>query len=346
MRYTRARLQAIGYELAPVVVSSAELEARIAPVYARLRLPAGQLAALTGIDERRWWEPGTPLSAGAIAAARQALAGSGVEARDLGALIYCGVCRESFEPATACRVADAVGVHPEAAVFDLSNACLAVLNGILDVANRIELGQIRAGLVCTCESAREINEVIIRQLLARPEMPFFTRSLATLTGGSGAAAVLVTDGSFATPGHRLAGGIACTDPRHHALCRWGVDWDGEQPAGPYMVTDSSAVLNHGVALGVRTWRAFLADLGWTPTDVDRTICHQVGTPHRETILKQIEIPPDRDFVTYPFLGNMGTASLPITAALATERGLLEPGQRCAWLGIGSGLNCLMLGLEW
>ena len=43
---------------------------------------------------------------------------------------------------------------------------------------------------------------------------------------------------------------------------------------------------------------------------------------------------------------MGTVSLPLTAALAEDRAFLEPGDRVAFLGIGSGLNCMMLGLEW
>ncbi len=43
---------------------------------------------------------------------------------------------------------------------------------------------------------------------------------------------------------------------------------------------------------------------------------------------------------------MGTVSLPLTAALAEDREFLNRGDRVAFLGIGSGLNCLMLGLEW
>jgi 3-oxoacyl-[acyl-carrier-protein] synthase-3 len=46
------------------------------------------------------------------------------------------------------------------------------------------------------------------------------------------------------------------------------------------------------------------------------------------------------------LGNIGTVSLPLTAALADERGFLEKGDKVGFLGIGSGLNCLMLGWEW
>ena len=44
--------------------------------------------------------------------------------------------------------------------------------------------------------------------------------------------------------------------------------------------------------------------------------------------------------------NTGTAALPVAAALAQERGFLEPGHRVGLLGIGSGLNCIMLGVDW
>src|SRR6476646_5784713 len=101
MKYSRVHIDSFGYELPPVVVTSSELEARLRPVYQTLRLPEGQLEALTGIAERRWWEPGYPLSQGAIAAARKALQQSEVPPRDVQVLIYAAVCREQFEPATA-----------------------------------------------------------------------------------------------------------------------------------------------------------------------------------------------------------------------------------------------------
>src|SRR5262245_24826967 len=161
MHYSRVYIDAIGYELAPVVVSTAELETRLGPLYERLRLPFGQLEALTGIYERRWWEANYTITDGAVAAARKALAVADIRPDEIDVLIYAGVCREQFEPATACHVAAALGVSPGAFVFDVSNACLGMLNGIVDVANRIELGQVRAGLVVACETAREINEVMM-----------------------------------------------------------------------------------------------------------------------------------------------------------------------------------------
>jgi len=401
MKYSRVYMEALGYELPPVVVTSEELEQRLAPVYEKLHIGAGQLEALTGITERRWWDEGFALSQGAAAAAKKALGRSGLKPSDIEALIYTGVCRENFEPATACAVAAELGIKDDAHVYDISNACLGVLNGIIDIANRIELGQIRAGMVVSCETAREINEITIQRLLDEPTMETFSSCLATLTGGSGAAAVILTDGSFSKDQRRrLLGGVTKAAPEHHRLCRWGItlspmklgkmifspdklraalDQITDAEAVPAVVrdvmqqtsdrlppalasmlpseklpaaltqvmnTDSVAVLKHGVELGLRTWGSFLKNLGWARDEVDKIICHQVGTGHRDTILRELGIPAEKDFATYPYLGNIGTVSLPLTAAIAEQRRHLQPGDHVGFLGIGSGLNCLMLGWKW
>lgn len=351
MKYTKVYLEAIGYELAPVVVTSDELEERLESLYTKLHVPAGSLEALTGIAERRWWEPHHSLSRNAAAAAKKALAKSDVPAVALETVVYAGVCRESFEPATACAVAAQLGVEGAASVYDISNACLGILNGIHEIANRIELGQMRAGIVVSAETAREIVDVTIERMLREATMTSYTGGLATLTGGSGAVAVLLTDGSFGNEGsHRVLGGAQRAAPKHHKLCRWGLadapTLHRSEPLLQSMYTDAAAVLEHGVTLGVETWQDFLGQMGWESDDVDRVICHQVGAPHRDAILGSIGIAADKDFSTFPYLGNIGTVSLPITAALAEEREAVRPGDRVAFLGIGSGLNCLMLGVEW
>lgn len=347
MKYSKVYIESLGYELGPVVVTSSELEARLEPLYKTLRFVPGQLQALTGIRERRWWEPGYPLSRGALSAARKALHSSSVPTGDIGVLIYAGVCREQFEPATACKVAAGLGIQGNTAIFDISNACLGVLNGIIEVANRIELGQIRAGLVVSCESAREINDIMIASMLEERSMEHFASSLATLTGGSGAVAVLLTDGSFSgSDKRRLVGGVTQAAPEYNNLCLWGVTPDGRGGLTQSMRTDAVNVMSHGVELGRKTWAALLHELKWQTAGVDRIICHQVGSAHQSAMLKTLGIPDDRDFTTFEYLGNMGTVSLPLTMAVAEERDILEPGHKVGLLGIGSGLNCLMLGVVW
>ena len=135
-------------------------------------------------------------------------------------------------------------------------------------------------------------------------------------------------------------------PEHHGLCLWGMTPDGRGSFTQSMSTDAVNVMKYGIDLGRRTWEAFLPEVGWESGEVDRVVCHQVGSAHQTTILQTLDIAREKDFTTYEFLGNMGTVSLPLTAALAAERDILQSGERVGFLGIGSGLNCLMLGIEW
>ena len=64
------------------------------------------------------------------------------------------------------------------------------------------------------------------------------------------------------------------------------------------------------------------------------------------MLSALEISEENDFFTFPFLGNVGSVSVPLSTAIADERGFFCRGQKVALLGIGSGLNCVMLGIDW
>jgi 3-oxoacyl-[acyl-carrier-protein] synthase-3 len=354
MKYKQVFIDTIAYELAPIVVSSDELEERLSPIYQTLKIQAGQLEYLTGIYERRFWEKGFKVSQGAAIAAENALSKVDISPNAIECLIFAGVCRDEFEPATACHVAAALekknlAINPDAVIYDLSNACLGVLNGMLEIANRIELGQISAGMVVSCESSREIVDIMIANMNKQHSMELFKMSLATLTGGSGAVAIILTDGSFDSQRRRLVGGIIKNEPRFHNLCRWGyreLPKSNREHYQQFMSTDSVAVLENGVQLGINTWNALQLELGWNITNIDRYISHQVGSGHRGAILKSLGIDKNKDFIAYEFLGNIGTVALPMAAALAEERNFLKFNQRVAFLGIGSGLNCIMLGIEW
>jgi 3-oxoacyl-[acyl-carrier-protein] synthase-3 len=346
MRWSRVHVEAITTELPEERVTTAALEARLTPMYQALHLEPGQVEMLTGIRERRWWPKGQRMADAAAKAAKKALDVTGVPASELGAVIYAGVCRDDLEPATACRVAEIIGAGADAQVFDLSNACLGVLNGMVEIANRIELGQIRAGIVVSAESSREIVESSVARLNAEPTLERYRLGVATLTGGSGATAVLLTAKDYSGTEHRLVAGASCAAPEWNRLCRWGPTKGLLGETTNVMDTDASQVLEHGVELGAKTWERFLAATEWRREDVDRVIGHQVGAGHRREVLAALGVDQARDFSTFEKLGNIGTVSVPLTAAAAIEQGFVKSGDRVGMLGIGSGLNCLMLGLVW
>jgi 3-oxoacyl-[acyl-carrier-protein] synthase-3 len=346
MRWLDVCIDAMGYELAPNVITSKNLEKRLTPLYEALHLQPGQLEALTGIRERRFWDQGVSVADVAVLAGKKALANSSIPPEEIGMLIYGGVCRDNLEPATACKVAYELGISSKSTIFDLSNACLGILNGMVQVANAISLGQIRAGLILSAESSRQIVESTIERMLTSGDMETFKETIATLTGGSGAVAVLLTHKDDSKNGHMLIGGAVRNATVHHGLCTWGPDSGIPASMPLIMRTDSVHVLKHGVTLGMATFTDFRQNLELAPHEPDKIICHQVGSAHQKTILRCLGIDPKKDFVTYPYLGNIGTVSLPITAAIAEERGFLSKGDLVGFLGIGSGLNCIMLGVRW
>lgn len=348
MRYQHVSLEAVATTLPPHVVTSEEIESRLAPVYDRLGLRIGRLELMSGIRERRFYDPGTRPGTVSAQTATKAIELSGLDRRHFGALVHGSVCRDQLEPATATGVHYSVGLPSDCLVLDLSNACLGLLNGVLLVADLIELGRIRAGIVVGTETGRDLVEGTIDSLLKSPDVTRQQLKLdfASLTIGSGSAALVLCDRRLSRTGRLLRGGACRSDTSAHALCAGGVEAERHGDGRPRMQTDSEALLHAGVNLAEATWAVARRELGWSNDDVDRVFTHQVGKAHSKLLLERLGLNAARDFSTFEFLGNTGAAALPTALALGIERNVLQPGDRTALLGIGSGLSSVMLGVEW
>ncbi len=350
MKYTKVYITSFGYELPPHIITTAQIEERLTPFYDAMGLEKNQLEALTGIRERRYWDVDHTLAEHAAVAGQRAIDEAGIDPDDIGTLVYCGVCQDGFEPATSCAVAHQLNIGPGAHVYDVKSACLGMVTGMVQVANEIELGNIRAGLVVSCETARQIVDATIAEINHHKSIDFYKEALATMTGGSGAAAVLLTDG---TPGdadiphHALKGGVVRNAIQHHGLCYWGFEQQGmPTDAKVIMRTRAGDVLENGLKLATQTFQALKQELRLSEDKPDKVIGHQVGAVHHQRFYAALGLDRAKDFSTFPFLGNVGSVSLPITAAIADERGFLQPGDFVAFMGVGSGLNCYVLGVEW
>lgn len=335
-------LAGLAYAEPPEVVSSAEIEERLATTYERLRLPAGRLELMTGIRERRFWPQGTLPSEAAANAAQNALAQTDEDGGEIDLLLHCGVCRDRLEPATASNVHRLLGLAKHCQIFDLSNACLGILNGFAVAAGMLRSGQAKRALVVSGENGRPLLERTLRTLLENDLSrnaikPYF----ANLTIGGGAVAAILTADETTTPGSiRLSTGVAMTDSAANDLCQG--DSAGDELA---MMTDSEALLAAGVALAKDCWERFKDNTGWTAETPVRVLTHQVGRRHQRALFEALGIPLEKDFSTYETWGNVGSVSLPMTLARALEAKALRSGDNVALLGIGSGLVCMMLAAE-
>ena len=344
MKFSRVCLHSFGYELPPNVVTSADIERQLAPVYERLKLPEGRLELMSGIRSRRFWDTGSLPSQGAILAGRKALLASGIHASAMDFLAFTSVSRDMMEPATASFVHRSLGLAPHCQIFDISNACLGFLNGMIILANMIELGQVRYGLIVAGETAEGLVQSTIAHLLTDTTLTrkSIKPAFASLTIGSGAVALVMGNRKLKDTGHRLVAGSCRANTCHNDLCQGGQN--AEQ--GTLMSTDSELLLTEGVETARMCWQSFLQESGWKKDSIDQFFCHQVGRAHAQQLFSTLELDPARNFETLPVLGNVGSVSAPITMAMGIEKGKLKAGQRGAILGIGSGINSLMLGIDW
>lgn len=339
---SNVRLAALAVALPEERLTSAQMEARLAPLYERLRLPEGRLELMTGIRERRMWEPGVSASEASARAGRKLLDRNVVPVGEIDLVMHCAVCRDRLEPATAAYVHQRLGLGRQTGFWDLSNACLGFLNGLHVASGMIAAGQARAILLVSGENGRPLVEATLRKLLdpalnRRSIKPFF----ANLTIGCGAVAALLTTADRCPDGAVFAGSAFLANSDFSHLCE-GDTADGDSLA---MQTDSEELLEAGVGLARETWDAFVEATGWTPDTPDRVICHQVGAAHRRRLYEAIGMSLEKDFSTFPTLGNIGSVSLPITLAEAVRAEAVRAGDQVALLGIGSGISCQMMALR-
>jgi len=349
MLYKKVCVESFGYELPDDIVTSSSLEERLGPIYEKFGLPYGRLESMTGIRERRFWDDGVTPSQAAIKAAEKAVSKSGIKKEDIGCLLHTSVSRDFLEPATATVVHDCLGLPHTATIFDISNACLGFINGMVTLANMIELGQVRAGIVVGCESSKRLINATIDNILHDPNITREKLKLAfaTLTLGSGAVAAVLTHSSLSQDGHKILGGVTRTASQHNGLCRVQADTYFFDPRIlPEMRTASTQLLKNGAKLATDTWEAIRQELGWQNSDVDRFFTHQVSAVQSRLLFRNLGLDKAKDFSTVEYLGNVASVSLPITMAIGIDEDRLNPGDTVAMLGIGSGLVCLMLGLKW
>lgn len=320
---------------APRVVTSDWIDEQLADTYERTGLKAGQLSNLAGIDARRWWDDEVGFADAAAMAGRAAIERAGIDPSRIGMMISTSVCKDHLEPSMACAVHDRIGLASSCMNFDVGNACLGFVNGMHLAANAIDAGTIDYALIVDGEGSRHTQETTIARL-QRPETTAADvfAEFASLTLGSGAAAMVLTSTDLHPEAHRVVGGIARAATQHHELCVGDLE---------RMTTDTHGLLVAGLDLAEAAWKDAGADFDWEQ-GMDWYVVHQVSQVHTRLLCERLGIDPERVPLTFPQYGNVGPAAVPITLATIQDR--IAPGERVLCMGIGSGLNTSLTELVW
>jgi 3-oxoacyl-[acyl-carrier-protein] synthase-3 len=339
MRFDNIAILGLECVDAPHVIPSSEIVRRLAPTFDRLGMRHNLLDEVAGIRERRYWDEGVKPSDAATLAAEKVIAAVEIERRQIGVLVNSSVCRDYLEPSTACIVHGNLELSPECLNYDLGNACLAFLNAMEMVSSMLEKGDIDYAMIVDGESSRTVIEATVDRLL-KPEATVeqVRGQFAALTLGSGSVAMILgraDENSECT--HRYLGGVNLAATRHRHMCRGQMDW---------METDTRGLLEAGVELAGKTWAMAQQQMGWVADELDEIVLHQVSQVHTASLIQALGLDPRKALLTFPEFGNVGPASVPMTLRKAIMEGRVKDGDRCALMGIGSGLNCTYAEVVW
>jgi len=340
MLFQHVAIAGLAHIDAPRRLTSEEIHARLKPTLDRLGIKYNVLEEVAGVRERRLWDGEVKASDAATLAGVKALADAGIDADRVGLLVNTSVSRDYLEPSTASIVSGNLRLPDTCQNFDVANACLAFLNG-MDIASRmIERGEIDYALVVNGETADLAYEKTLDRL-SRDDVTEeqFRDEMATLTLGSGAAAMVLARSELAPGAPRYRGSVTRSATEWNQLCRGDLVHDR-------MIADGRMLLIEGIKLGQKTFTAARAALGWVVEELDEFVIHQVSKAHTKAFLKAFRIDPKKVLTIFGEHGNIGPASVPIVLSKLREGGRLKKGTRIALLGIGSGLNCSMAEVVW
>jgi 3-oxoacyl-[acyl-carrier-protein] synthase III len=334
-RLGNTSILSVGAVEAPIVMPSSAFDDRLATAYERVGLLPGMLVKLAGVRERRWWPDDVSFADGAAMAGAKALAEAGIQPEQVGVMINTSVSREHLEPSTAVAVHHQLGLPTSCLNFDLANACLGFVNGIQLAGIMIDSGQADYALIVNAEGSRHTQEVTLDRLNAPDATAEDIKSqFATLTLGSGSAAMVLGRSDAHPEGHRVVGGVSRAGTEHHDLCVGDLE---------RMRTDSKKLFEHGIALAMDTWNDAQQEFDWAG-EIDWFVAHQTSTVHLRAMANALGVDPERFPVTVETYGNMGPAAVPFTLAKNADR--MRAGERILLLGIGSGLNTSFAEIIW
>jgi 3-oxoacyl-[acyl-carrier-protein] synthase III len=318
---------------APEVVTSASFDERLMHTYERLGTQPGLLENLAGIAERRWWPRGHTFTEAAAEAGRKAMAAAKIGPDAVGLLIDTSVSRDRVEPSSAVTVHHLLDLPTSCLNFDLANACLGFMNAMQVAGMMLDSHQIDYALIVDGEGSRQPQEKTLERLASdEATAADLFAEFATLTLGSGAAAMVLGRHSENAGSHRIVSGINRADTSHHTLCVGTLD---------QMRTDTGALLDAGLGVSQLAWEN-AEEYGWLT--MDRYVIHQISSVHTSMLCERLGIDISRVPLTYPRLGNTGPAAVPLT--LAQESETLNAGDRVLCLGMGSGINAMALEIAW
>ena len=289
----------------------------------------------TGIQERHIATPEEAASDLVIKAAQNAIEMAGIETSTIDMIIIGTITPDTPFPSTGCWVSAALGLKGIPA-FDVSAACSGFLYALIVADGLVRSGFAKRVLVSGVELMTKITN-------------WDDRGTCVLFGdGAGAAIVELSDddsgilasywGADGTLGDLLiqkAGGSRMP-PTHETVDKnlHTVQMKGNE------------VFKHAVKTMALAAGKVLEEANVKPEDISLFIPHQANIRIIDATIRRFGIPSEKTVITIDKIGNISSATIPISLDLAMREGRIKKGDLVLFDAFGAGFTWAAVLVKW
>lgn len=325
MTVPRAVALGAGHYLPERVVENAEFEKMIDTSDEWIR-------SRSGIERRHFAAEGEKTSDLAIAAARMALEGAGIDANSIDALIVATATPDQTFPSTATRVQTAIGMKGGFA-FDIQAVCAGFIYALSNANALIVSGQAKRVLVIGAETFSRI-------------MDWEDRTTCVLFGdGAGALILEAQEGAGSTDDRGILATNIYSDGSYNDLLFVDGGVSTTQTTG-VLKMQGREVFRHAVQKLAEAGESSLEQAGLNVEDVSWVVPHQANLRIIKATAQRIGIPMEKIVITVQDHGNTSAASIPLALSVAHQAGRFQKGDVLLMEAIGGGLAWGAATLRW
>ncbi|QMU28375.1 3-oxoacyl-ACP synthase III family protein [Adhaeribacter radiodurans] len=330
----KSKIAGVGHYVPEKVVTNADLE--------KIMETSNEwIIERTGIEERRYFEPGKDTTANMGAkAAKKALQMAGLDKSQLDMIVFATLSPDYVFPGSGVLLQRDMGLK-EIPALDVRNQCSGFIYA-LSVADQF----IKTGMYN--------NVLVVGSEIHSSGLDMTTRGRAvSVIFGDGAGAVVLTPsedentGILSTHLHadgELAEELSCLAPSSNAPER--LTQEMIDNGSIYPIMNGQTVFKNAVVRFPEVIMEALNKNGYKPTDIDMLIPHQANLRITSFIQQKMGLPAEKVFSNIQRYGNTTAASVPIALSEAVAQGKIKSGDLVCLAAFGSGFTWASALIRW
>ena len=296
----------------------------------------------SGVEERRWVEPGEGNSMMGVKAARAALADAGCEASEIDCIIYATLSPDYYFPGCGVLVQRELGIGHVPA-FDIRQQCSGFVYGLQMADAFIRSGQYKKILLIGGEVHSKALDKTTRG-----------RNVTVLFGDAAGAAVIgVSDdparGILASRMHSDGTDAECLAMLTPGMAPGRAEFSAQadrDEARIFPNMEGQKVFKAAVRRMPEVIKEVLEEQGLAVSDIDMLIPHQANLRINEMVAKLLRIDESKVHNNIQKYGNTTAATIPLCLAEARALGKVKPGDLVCAVAFGSGFTWGAVLMRW